>query len=71
MSGIAAVAATIAIAFLLLGIDEIGVQIEEPFAILPLSEPSILQLTKSRSCLSLRAWDRTQVLKPLLKCEVC
>jgi hypothetical protein len=35
----ATVPVTTIIAFLLLGIDEIGVQIEEPFAILPLGAP--------------------------------
>ena len=33
------VPATVLIAFLLLGVEEIGVQIEEPFGILPLGTP--------------------------------
>ncbi len=32
---------SVAIAFLLLGIEEIGVQVEEPFAILPLGAPCL------------------------------
>ena len=38
--GWAMIPATSVIAFLLLGIEEIGVQIEEPFSILPLGRPS-------------------------------
>ncbi len=38
--GWGAVPASVIIAFLLLGIEEIGVQIEEPFGILPLGAPS-------------------------------
>ena len=37
--GWAMIPATFVIAFLLLGIEEIGVQIEEPFSILPLGTP--------------------------------
>lgn len=35
------VPSSVAIAFLLLGIEEIGVQVEEPFAILPLGAPCL------------------------------
>ena len=34
------VSAAVLIAFLLLGVEEIGVQIEEPFGILPLGAPT-------------------------------
>ena len=39
--GWGAVPASVIIAFLLLGIEEIGVQIEEPFGILPLGEAGL------------------------------
>lgn len=36
--GLGCIPASVTIAFFLLGIEEIGVQIEEPFGILPLGE---------------------------------
>lgn len=42
------VPATVLIAFLLLGVEEIGVQIEEPFGILPLG--ALLSLTRLMIC---------------------
>lgn len=52
------VPAAVIIAFLLLGVEEIGVQIEEPFGILPLGVPLVcMYCTVIISCL-LHCWHK-------------